>query len=82
MAIDDETLESLLNMEEGPTLDFKQEQCRFNKASDTDKSELLKDLLAFANSQRYRTAYILIGVEEVKGGYSEVVGVEHHLEER
>ena len=81
MAIDSETLESLLNMEEGPALDFKREQYRFNKASDTDKSELLKDLLAFANSQRYRTAYILVGVEELKGTRNEVIGVEDHLDD-
>ena len=81
MAIDSETLESLLNMEEGPALDFKREQYRFNKASDTDKSELLKDLLAFANGQRYRTAYILVGVKELKGTRSEVIGVEAHLDD-
>ena len=81
MALDSETMESLLNMEEGPTLDFKGKQYRFNKASDEDKSELLKDILAFANTQRYRTAYILVGVEEVKGGRSEIVGVENHLDD-
>ena len=81
MAFDIETLESLLNMEEGTTLDFKRKQYRFNKATDEDKSELLKDILAFANTQRYRTAYILVGVEEVKGGRSEVVGVDDHLDD-
>ena len=81
MAFDDATLEDLLNMEEGPTLDFKKEQYRFNGATDQDKSELLKDILAFTNSQRYRTAYILVGVEEVKGGRSEVVGVHDHLDD-
>lgn len=81
MAFGNETLVSLLNMEEGPTLDFKREQYRFNGANDQEKSELLKDILAFANSQRYRTAYILIGVKEVKGGRSEVVGVEEHMDD-
>ena len=81
MAFDCEVLESLLNMEEGPTLDFKRTQYRFDKASDEDKSELLKDILAFVNTQRYRTAYILVGVEELKGGRSKVVGVDNHLED-
>ena len=71
----------MLNSEEGPTLDFKGEQYRFTKASDDDKSELLKDILAFANTTRYRTAYILVGVEEVNGGRNEVVGVKEHLED-
>ena len=65
MALDKETLESLLDMEEGPSLDFKRKQYRFNKASDKDKSELLKDILAFANSQRYRTAYILAHISHI-----------------
>ena len=81
MPLDSETIENLLNMEEGPCLDFKREQYRFNKASDSDKSELLKDTLAFANTQRYRTAYVLVGVKEIKGGRSEVVGVDNHLDD-
>ena len=81
MAFNKETLESLLTMDEGATLDFKREQYRFNKASDLDKSELLKDVLAFANAQRYRTAYILVGIIEVAGGPSQVVGVETQLQD-
>ena len=79
MALSSETLYSLLDMEEGPTLDFKREQYRFEKASDEDKSELLKDVLAFANTPRSRTACILIGVDEVTGGRSAVVGIDWHL---
>ena len=33
------------------------------------------------NANRYRTAYILVGVEEVKGGRSNVVGVDRHWED-
>ena len=68
-------------MEEGPTLDFKREQYRFDKATYKDKSEFLKDILASANTRRDRTAYILIGVEELKGGRSKVTGVDDHLED-
>ena len=81
MQYDIETLLSLLIMEEGPTLDFKSEQYRFDKATPKDKSELLKDILAFANTRRDRTAYILVGVKEVKDGPNEVVGVASHLED-
>ena len=81
MGLDDATLERLLNMEEGPTLDFKRGQYPFVGASERDKSELLKDILAFTNSQRDDTAFILLGVEEVKGERSRVVGVGHHLED-
>ena len=73
--------ERLLNEEEGATLDFKKEQYPFSKATDEEKSELLKDILAFANAWRRADAYILRGVEEVRGGRSNVVGVSEHLDD-
>jgi hypothetical protein len=73
----------LLCEEESATLDFKQAQYAFAKASDDEKSELLKDILGFANAWRRTEAYILIGVKEVRGGCSNVVGIpgEVHLDD-
>lgn len=73
--------ESLLHEEESETLDFKSEQYRFSKASEREKSELLKDILGFANAWRRTDAYVLIGVVEVLGGRSRVVGVSEHLQD-
>ena len=70
-----ELFESLLYEEEGPTIDFKKEQYRFAKATDEEKSEILKDVIGFANAWRRATAYILVGVEEVRGGRSQVIGI-------
>ncbi len=70
-----ELFERLLYEEESTTLDFKKEQYRFAKATDDEKSELLKDILGFANAWRRSDAYILIGVEDVRGGRSDVVGI-------
>ena len=81
MPIDKNTLEQLLHEEEGSALDFKRDQYPFEGADNKDKSELLKDILAFANAWRRTTAYILIGVDEVKGGRSEIVGVGKHLDD-
>jgi len=67
--------ERLLYEEENTTLDFKKEQYRFAKAPEDEKSELLKDILGFANAWRRSEAYILIGVEDVRGGRGNVVGV-------
>ncbi len=67
--------EKLLYEEESATLDFKSAQYRFAKATDDEKSELLKDILGFANAWRRSEAYILIGVEEVRGGPHNVVGI-------
>ena len=81
MPIDKNLLDQLLHEEEGAALDFKRDQYPFDRADDNAKSELLKDILAFANAWRRTTAYILIGVDEVKGGRSKIVGVEAHLDD-
>jgi len=75
-------INELLYQEESSTLDFKEEQYRFiNEDNDYIKSELLKDILAFANAWRESDAYILIGVREVKGGKSEVVGIDENIDD-
>jgi predicted HTH transcriptional regulator len=73
--------EVLLHEEEGNTLDFKRDQYRFVKASLEDKAELLKDLLGFANALRRADAYILIGVEDIRGSRGNVVGISEHLDD-
>jgi hypothetical protein len=79
--VDPSHLEALLNEDENPALDFKRDQYPFDNATDDQKSELLKDILAFANAWRRSDAYILIGVEEVKGGRSRPVGLSKHLDD-
>ena len=74
-------IEKLLSEDEGPLLDFKTKQYAFVKASIPEKVNLLKDILSFANADRQSTAYVLIGVQEVKGGRSKVTGVDQHLED-
>lgn len=74
-------LEQLLNEEESTTLDFKRDQYPFVNAPDEQKSELLKDILAFANAWRRSDAFILVGVNELKGGRSIPVGVTEHLDD-
>ena len=81
MPIDKNTLEQLLHEEEGSALDFKRDQYPFEGADEKAKSELLKDILAFANAWRRATAYILIGVDEIRGGRSKIVGVRTHLDD-
>ncbi len=81
MSLNSKLLENLLHEPEGTSLDFKSAQYPFELAEDKQKAELLKDILAFANSWRRTTAYILIGVEEVKSGRSKVVGVSRHLDD-
>jgi hypothetical protein len=73
--------EVLLHEEERKTLDFKRDQYRFVKASPDDKAELMKDLLGFANALRRADAYILIGVEDIRGGRGNVVGISEHLDD-
>lgn len=66
---------------EGSSLDFKRNQYPFGGASEDEKRELLKDVLALANAWRRDDAYILIGVEEVRGSRSRPLGVSVHLDD-
>src|SRR5574341_899308 len=79
--MDDVLLEQLLNEDESASLDFKRDQYAFEGASDEARAELLKDILAFANAWRRDTAFILIGVDEVRGGRSTPLGVARHLKD-
>lgn len=74
-------ISALLFEAEGAELDFKREQYPFSGADDRVKSELLKDILAFANAWRRTDAYILIGVQEVKEAESVVVGITDHIDD-
>src|SRR5262249_40438286 len=79
--LDNRLMEELLNEEEGPTLDFKRDEYPFDGVAGDKKSELLKDVLAFTNAWRRTDAYILIGVEEVKGARSKVIGITNHIDD-
>ena len=81
MPLDAEQIKSLIQQPEGTALDFKSKLYEFQNATDKKKSELLKDILAMANSWRGTTAYILIGVEEVKGGNNKLLGIQDHLDD-
>ena len=74
-------MEELLNESESSSLDFKRDQYAFEHATDEQKGELLKDVLAFTNAWRRTDAYILIGIEEVKGARSSVVGITSHFDD-
>ncbi len=81
MSITEGLIDKLLFEEEGDTVDFKSKQYPFEGANNNEKSELLKDILAFTNAWRRSDAYILIGIEEVRGGRSRVLGVNDHLDD-
>ncbi|MCY1511031.1 putative DNA-binding domain protein [compost metagenome] len=71
----DAMLEELRYKGEGTDLDYKSERYPFARASDDEKSEMLKDILAMANTHRSGTAYILIGFKESSPYPAEVVGL-------
>jgi hypothetical protein len=81
MVINEILVEQLLNESESTTLDFKEQQYKFVHASDDEKSELLKDILSFANAFRRTDAFILIGVKEIKGDRSVPVGIVEDLDD-
>jgi predicted CoA-binding protein len=73
---------TLLNMSESDSLDFKSGQYKFgNTATDDEKSELLKDIIAFANSFKAGDAFIVVGISEKNQRKDQVVGVPMHLKD-
>ena len=79
MSDDDHFFTSLLYEDEGSTLDFKCQQ--YPLATNEQKGELIKDILAFTNAWRHADAYILIGVKDNPNGRATVVGITGHLED-
>lgn len=73
--ISDEELEQLRFKGESTDLDFKQAQYPFSAASEHQKSELLKDILAMANAYRTATGYILIGFQDQTPHPANVMGI-------
>jgi len=80
-SITPELIESLLHMSESEILDFKRDQYPFAGADDVQKSELVKDIVAFANAWKTTDAHILIGVGDNPGHRATVVGVTHHIDD-
>lgn len=76
-----ETIEALLWEDESNSLDFKQTQYPLAGATDEQKGEIIKDLLAFANAFRRDDAFILLGVQDVQGGRAMILGVTNHLDD-
>lgn len=74
-------VDELLYEEESTTLDFKVKEYNFEGESNDEKGKLLKDILAFTNAWRRTDAYIVIGVKEIKGSKSEVIGISKHIDD-
>jgi Putative DNA-binding domain len=84
-----ELFEKLLSNGEGYLIDYKKEQYLFDKADFTakgitdpkvienKKGELLKDIMAFANTERNFDAFILIGIEDLNNGNKNLFDAKH-----
>lgn len=76
-----EVLHSLIYRSESDDLDFKQAQYPFDGATDEQKAELLKDILAMANAWRTGDAYILVGYRERRPDPAEVLGIDSSIDD-
>ena len=75
-------IKELIEKDESDILDFKRDQYHFTKASNEEKSELLKDIIACSNALKPgEKAYIIVGVQEVKGGKNIVRGTDVHFDD-
>jgi len=76
-----ELLSRLRYRSEGPDIDFKSAQYRFNGGSEVEKAEMLKDILAIANSWREGPGYILLGFKDNRPHPAEVVGIQDSIDD-
>ena len=73
--INEEQIKMLCLQGESNCVDYKRAQYVFQRADDAKKSELLKDVLCFANAFRTSPAYILVGVDEDVSGLGAICGI-------
>lgn len=76
-----EFIKELIIRSEMSTLDVKGKQYPFAKAPAAITSELLKDVLSFANALNETNAYILVGVKEEKPPPHTIVGISTSIDE-
>lgn len=79
--INDRLISELRYKSESTDLDFKSEQYRFSGAGEYEKSEILKDILAIANSWRDGTGYILLGLKDNRPNPAEIVGISESIDD-
>jgi Putative DNA-binding domain len=79
--LNDELLNALRYKSEGTDIDFKSEQYRFIGATDHEKSELLKDILAIANAWRDGPGYILLGFKDRRPHPADAVGLSGSIDD-
>ena len=79
--MDDALFDRWLYESESDSLDFKRDQYKFINVSDEEKSKLLKDILAMANSWRRVDGYIVIGIEDRPEKPNIVHGIIDHIDD-
>lgn len=79
--LNDGIITTLRYKSEGTDIDFKSTQYRFEGGSENDKAEMLKDILAIANSWRDGNGYILLGFKDQRPHPAEVVGISKSIDD-
>lgn len=79
--MNDIIFERWLYESESDSLDFKRNQYKFIDASNNEKSELLKDIVAMANSWRQIDGFIVIGIEDRPEKPNILHGVTEHIDD-
>ena len=74
--------ERLINMSETSTLDFKTKMYDFKDDNDLRKTaKFVKDIIAFSNTIRNESSYIIIGIEEKTDGTKEFHGLDKFIDD-
>lgn len=79
--MDELTLREYLSYGERDWLDFKRDAYGDLKSAQS-RNELIKDILAMANTPRDRSAVLILGVSWTAENGSEIIGLERHLDDQ
>jgi len=80
--MDKKKFEELINRAESHKIDFKSQQYDIIKDKTGEKTaEFIKDIISFTNTIRNESAYIILGIEELKDGTKIFHGINKHIDD-
>lgn len=80
--ISEREFENLLNKSESSILDFKGDIYDFkNDKNKSNTAKFVKDVIAFSNTIRTETSYIIFGIKELDDGKLELRGISNNIDD-
>ena len=73
---------NLLSNPESSILDFKRDFYHFNNEKNLKTtSAFIKDVVSFSNTIRYKTSYIIFGIDKLENGKNDLIGIKNIVDD-